>query len=155
MQCVECGSEMMTGKAHHEFFVSGVRVVGSLPSATCPQCGAGAVEDDSVRALELSAADALARRGVRTGEVFKFMRKALGLRAADLGKLIDIDPTTISRWECGHQDPDIRAFALLAEMVADQIHGRTETRDRLEALTRPQDSRPSFLELPAPDESSS
>ncbi len=65
------------------------------------------------------------------------MRKVLGLRATDLGDLLDIAPETISRWENGAIPVEARAFVLLGALVTDRINGRTDTADRLHALRSP------------------
>jgi putative zinc finger/helix-turn-helix YgiT family protein len=138
---------MLHGTVEHEFSISGVRVKGSLPATICPECGENTVEADALSALELAAAHALAKSAVRTGEVFRFMRKALGLRAADVGELLGADPATISRWEREHQNVDLRAFALLAELVEDRVENRTGTLERLKRLAHPPTSFPPFLSL--------
>jgi putative zinc finger/helix-turn-helix YgiT family protein len=149
MRCVECGNpEMRPGEARHEFFVAGVRIVGNMPALVCPDCGATTVEASALEALELSAADAMAKNGMRTGEVFRFMRKALGLRAIDIGQLLGFDPATLSRWERGHTEPDPLAFLALSALVADRIENRTTTRDILEALAHPPKRKVTEIELP-------
>lgn len=85
--------------------------------------------------FELAVAEKLAGLGIRTGEAFKFMRKALGLRAVDLAELLDVAAETVSRWETG--EPEARAFALLGSIVAERLRGQEETVDRLRALRSP------------------
>src|SRR5262249_34268170 len=63
--------------------------------------GGGIVVPD-VMALE--AAMAVARVTVSTklsGEEIRFLRKALGMKAVDLAKFLDVTPETFSRWENG------------------------------------------------------
>lgn len=134
MKCTECGKPVLHGQVEHVFMVSGVRVVGNVPAWTCGSCGEQQLEHDALAGLELAAAHALGQHGVSTGEAFRFMRKALGLRAVDLGELIQIDAATISRWETETRDVDVRAFALLAELVADRFAGRHDTERRLKKL---------------------
>jgi DNA-binding transcriptional regulator YiaG len=146
MKCVACQKPMRDGAVVHEFLVSGVKVRGSLPAKTCA-CGEQIIEGDALAALELAAAHALGQHGVRTAEAFRFMRKALALRAVDLGALIGIEPETISRWETDKRDIDVRAFALLAELVADRVAGRTDTEERLKRLANPPKSWPTVLDV--------
>ncbi len=60
--------------------------------------------------LDLAAAQWLADAGARSPETFRFMRKTLGLRAADLAELLDVAPETVSRWERGVLPVEHRAF---------------------------------------------
>ena len=83
---------------------------------------------------ELAVAREFADVGVDTGEAFRRMRKALGLRATDLAQLLDLTPETISHWETGKVVINRAAFVALGAMVQDAIDGRTTTRDRLAAL---------------------
>jgi putative zinc finger/helix-turn-helix YgiT family protein len=149
MKCTECGKPMLRGQVAHEFVVSGVRVVGNVPAWTCSGCGEQRLEHDTLAGLELAAAHALGQAGVCTGESFRFMRKALGLRAVDLGELIDIEPETISRWETGKRPVEVRAFALLADLVADRFAGRNDTERRLKKLATKSELPPVLnIELP-------
>ncbi len=91
MKCVACQKPMREGTVLHEFVVSGVKLRGNMPAKTCT-CGEQIVASDALAALELAAAHALGHHGVRTAEAFRFMRKALGLRAVDLGALIGVEP---------------------------------------------------------------
>jgi transcriptional regulator with XRE-family HTH domain len=61
--------------------------------------------------------------GLRTGESFRFMRKAVGLRANELSEYLGVAPETISRWETGKWDPDKAAFAALAALVFHKHQG--------------------------------
>jgi DNA-binding transcriptional regulator YiaG len=136
MKCTECGKPMLHGQVEHVFVVSGVRVVGNVPAWSCSgeKCDGQLLEHDTLAGLELAAAHALGQAGICTGEAFRFMRKALGLRAIDLGELIQVDAATISRWETAAREVEVRAFALLAELVADKFGGRADTERRLKKL---------------------
>jgi DNA-binding transcriptional regulator YiaG len=87
-----------------------------------------------VQEFELAVACELADRGVRTGEAVRHMRKVLGLRAADLARLLDLTPETISHWETGKARIGRAAFVVLGAMVQDALEGTSSTRDRLSAL---------------------
>jgi transcriptional regulator with XRE-family HTH domain len=65
------------------------------------------------------------------------MRKALGLRAADLAGLLGVAAETVSRWETGQRDVDRGALALVGGLVVDRLEGSTATLDRLRALAKP------------------
>jgi DNA-binding transcriptional regulator YiaG len=68
--------------------------------------------------LERRAAAVALREGPQEkidGDVIKYARKALGLRQAELAKLLDSTPETISRWENGERDtPRTSQLALVA-----------------------------------------
>lgn len=149
MKCYECGASMREGSVEHTFTISGVKVRGRMPAMICPECGENTVASDALGALELMAAHALGQHAVRTPEVFKFMRKALGLRAIDVCELLGTDPATVSRWERGHLDVDRHAFALLAALVEDRVLGKTSTEERLRRLANPPKVYPRELELTA------
>lgn len=75
-------------------------------------------------------ARAIVARGIRTGEEFKWVRKATGYRAADVAELLDVRAETISRWERGEADiPRAAAYALGQLLLAPE-----PTRKALETL---------------------
>jgi putative zinc finger/helix-turn-helix YgiT family protein len=139
-KCVMCGAKGLSGGVTtHEFTVSGVKfVVEGVPAEICEACGESFVSLEALERAELTIAAELARRGVRTGEAFRFMRKALGLKSKALAELFDLQPETVSRWEKGTQTLDPRAFALLGSVVVDRLAGRGELAiERLRALRAP------------------
>jgi putative zinc finger/helix-turn-helix YgiT family protein len=139
-KCVMCGAKKLSaGETTHEFTVSGVKfVVEGVPAEICASCNESYVAHDDLERAELTIAAELARRGVRTGEAFRFMRKALGLKSNALAELFDLQPETVSRWEKGTQTLDPRAFALLGSVVVDRVAGREELAlERLRALRAP------------------
>ncbi len=109
-----------------------VKVTG-VSGVACRACResflAGA---DLGRAELLAGAEAMAR-GLRDGGTFKFIRKALGLRAADLAKLLDVSAETISRWENSHRAAERSVWNTLADLVSDRLQGTKTTLDRLTA----------------------
>jgi putative zinc finger/helix-turn-helix YgiT family protein len=137
-QCRACGREGPlrdeTGRLSVALPRCGVTATVAVPARQCPSCGELQVEDGALARARLAAGCALADAGVRSGDAFRHMRKALGLRAAELGRLLDVRPETISHWETGRAAPARAAFAALAAMVQEAIQGRTTTRDRLAVL---------------------
>jgi len=100
-----------------------------------------AIDDDLFPAdvalqFERVAARRLAELGVHSAEAFKFMRKALGLRASDLGALLDVAAETVSRWETGEREVDRKAAALVQAMVIEAGEGKSDMRRRLESQRR-------------------
>lgn len=109
-----------------------VRVTG-VSAVKCGACGEAVLSGvDLGRAELLAGAEAMAR-GLRDGGTFKFVRKALGMRAAELGALLDVSPETISRWENGHRAAERSVWNTLADLVTDKIQGTDTTLARLKA----------------------
>jgi transcriptional regulator with XRE-family HTH domain len=78
------------------------------------------------------------------------MRKALGLKAADLATLLDLTPETISRWENGRGSIDVGALAVLRGLVADRIAGSDQTMTMLRAIRSPAQTPAKVVSLKLP-----
>jgi DNA-binding transcriptional regulator YiaG len=134
-RCYQCGSEKLVIKnLPDEIEVAGVKFTADLPSTMCENCGASTVSSEALGNFELAIARKLAQLGLREGEAFRFMRKAIGKRAMDLAQDLDSTPETISRWENGHAEIEPRAFLLLANLVEDKIRGENTTEKLIQAL---------------------
>ena len=142
-RCAACGSEgfretteavdvvVPTDSGPFRVRVSGVNAV------KCGRCGESFLSGpDLGRAELLAGAEAIAR-GLRDGATLKFVRKALGLRAVELGELLDVSAETVSRWENGHRAAERSVWNTLADLVADRLGGRTTTVERLRVPARP------------------
>jgi DNA-binding transcriptional regulator YiaG len=135
MKCVKCqGKRSRKAKVAHSVTVSGVKISGELAAEICSACGAEQIDLVELEGFELRAAAALAAHGVCTGEAFKFMRKALGMRALDVGAVLGVTPETVSRWETGQRDVDRHVFAMLGELVIAAVEGRPGPAERFKAL---------------------
>jgi putative zinc finger/helix-turn-helix YgiT family protein len=136
-RCVECGKTGLRKEpVRHSMTVGTYSVTGELDAQKCRHCGAVYFASEVVRQFEQLAARRLAEIGAHSGETFKFMRKTLGLRAADLGELLDVKAETISRWETGEREVDRKAAALLQAMVIEAAMGKRDTQQRLESQWR-------------------
>ncbi len=126
-----------------------VRVSG-VSNARCGNCGESFLcGPDLGRAELLAGAEALAR-GFRDGKTLKFVRKALGLRATELGELLGVSAETVSRWENGHRAAERSVWNASADMVADKLAGTTTTLERLRTHGAPRiPKRPVQLRLAA------
>lgn len=138
-KCVECGgTSLRTGTALHSATVSGMTFAVELPAEVCDACSEAYMAGSDIERAELAIAADLARKGARSGDAFRYMRKALGLRANALAELFDLQPETVTRWEKGTQNLDPRAFALLGSLVIDKMEGRGDAAfARLRALKEP------------------
>jgi putative zinc finger/helix-turn-helix YgiT family protein len=135
--CVHCGNQEFrksTETLTAAFPVSGVTASVAVAGEQCTRCRQAHVPPSVVQEFELAVACELAGRGVCTGEAVRHMRKVLGLRAADLARLLDLTPETISHWETGKARIGRAAFVVLGAMVQDALDGRSSTRERLAVL---------------------
>lgn len=136
-RCAECKGPVVTRNVDVTREVAGHVFFAVLPARHCRACDDGAFDDGVLERFELHVATKLADAGLQSGAAFRFMRKALGLRAVDLGELLDVSPETVSRWETDKRAVDRGALAVLASCVRDALAGRTSTIDTLRALRTP------------------
>ncbi|MEY4515558.1 MAG: hypothetical protein RLZZ450_7680 [Pseudomonadota bacterium] len=148
MKCVKCGGKRSKkGKVAHAVTISGVKINGDLAGEICSACGEDQVDLAELESFELRAAAALAVHGVCTGEAFKFMRKALGMRATDVGAVLGVTPETVSRWETGQRDVDRHVFAMLGEIAIAVAEGRPSPVERFKALASADRKLPGKIDL--------
>jgi len=142
LHCTECGKkELEAGEQPITLDVGERSFDGLVKGWLCRACGERLYDGSDPEQLERLAAAWLAEHGVRTPEELKFMRKAVGIRAADLAALLDVTPETISHWETGKHAPDVARRATIAALVLDALQGETTTRDRLHAQEKPDEQR--------------
>lgn len=135
MRCVQCqGGDFETTSVRDEIRIGGHVFKTEMPAERCTKCGETYFAGPDLERFDLLVARALASQGVTTGAAFKFMRKALMMRASELADLLGIRPETISRWETEKGPVDLCAFATLGGMVIDRLAGNNNTVDRLLAL---------------------
>ena len=108
-----------------------------VPALSCKRCGETYFDGSVMHRFDLHVASRLADAGVSSGEAFRFLRKALEMRAADLAVLLDVSAETVSRWETEKRPVDRGCLAVLGALVRDQLAGRTATIEALRALRRP------------------
>jgi putative zinc finger/helix-turn-helix YgiT family protein len=137
-RCVQCKNPNLSiQKKKYNLTISGYKVEAELPAVQCKSCGQTYWDGEAIERFELTAAGWFARQGVYSGEVFKFMRKTLGLKATELAELLDVSVETISRWEQGHRPADRKALSILGSLVLDRNKGEESTLKRLRALHNP------------------
>ena len=138
MKCVNCGNaDLVRGVVPLAVTVASVEFASELPGRRCPACGYSTVNGPAAVRFELLIAAELVARGLRGGAAFKFMRKALGMKAAELAQAFNVAPETISRWENDQREVDWPEFMLMGFLVDDKLAGRTTTLSRLKALAEP------------------
>jgi putative zinc finger/helix-turn-helix YgiT family protein len=138
-QCARCGyvGELSAGVTSVRRTLAGATFTAELPAEVCPSCGEGIVADPVLERFELQVAGELAMRGLRAADSFRFVRRALGMTAAELGELLEVKAETVSRWERGNVPVDARAWALLGSLACDRLEGRDCTRRLLRAVAEP------------------
>ena len=147
MKCVSCGkTDLIRGAVSHAVTVAGVEFATELPGQRCPACKYSTVNGPAAARFELLVANELFTRGLRGGASFRFMRKALGMKAIDIAQALNVAPETISRWENDQREVDWPEFMVLGFLVDDKLASRTTTLSRLRALADP--ARPDRVVIP-------
>lgn len=138
MRCYKCKADkLMPVEVPEHVEVAGHKFTGQVAGHKCAKCGEVLIDGPALERFELLAAAKLAEAGEASGEAFKFMRKSVGLRGADLAALLDVAGETVSRWETGALPVERRALALLDAIVTEAVAGATATLDRLRTLQAP------------------
>jgi putative zinc finger/helix-turn-helix YgiT family protein len=152
MKCIECGHEQFERVVEREQrTIDGREFSAGLPADECSRCGEIYVEGEALANFEKLVAGKLAQEGPASGEAFRFLRKAIALKAADLAALLGVTPETISRWENGQREVDMAAWATLAAIVVDSLRGQTLTIDRLRAAAEKPSRRVEFGDIATPE----
>lgn len=138
MACPKCGSEKLrySDTFVDPFPVNGATLETACGTAYCAKCGTK-LGDTTGTELPFAEAIWLSRTGVADGDTFRSMRSSLGFRAADLARLLQVRPETISNWERAKRPMDRAAWAVLAAMVEDCLACRTTVFDRLVRALNP------------------
>ena len=136
-RCYSCKGQLRAASSEIERTLAGRTFKASIPAIKCTKCGEETYAGADLANIDLAIAGELASHGVATPEAFSFMRRALGMRALELARLLDVAPETVSRWEHGKLPLERGPVALLSAMVLDRIEGRNTTLDRLRALDEP------------------
>ena len=137
MRCAVCGKAAKAGRTEMVRTVTGHAFSATVRAYTCGACGEVFYDDAEVERVDLAIARALVDAGIESGAAFKLVRKAIGLRAADVAALLKVAKETVSRWETDKVPIDYGARALLGMMLADREAGATKTQDALRALAEP------------------
>ncbi|MGM0574104.1 MAG: type II TA system antitoxin MqsA family protein [Myxococcota bacterium] len=123
MKCSNCGSEQLerTEGEHRLLGLESVRLVG-VPMLVCRHCGEIAQKRvPDMRELQKVVTNALVRkRGRLTAAEFRWLRKRLRLKGAELARLMGVTPPTVSRWETGATPISSFGDRLLRTIVAQQ-----------------------------------
>jgi putative zinc finger/helix-turn-helix YgiT family protein len=133
-RCVECKGSLKAVQTKEVITIGEHRISLSLPARRCESCRESYIDGEVAERADLIVASRLLDLGIATGAAFRFMRKALGLRAIDLAELLNVDAATVSRWENGKVAVDRAAIAALAAAASERLEGRDATLTRLRCL---------------------
>lgn len=124
---------MRRAKREKKWSVAGTEYRVAIPAWACTQCDEVVLDGPSLVRAELTVAAELAKKGPIGPETFRFMRRAIATRAAEIARLLDVSPETVSHWENGRNAPPRAAWMLVSGLVLDAAAGETSTRERLES----------------------
>jgi putative zinc finger/helix-turn-helix YgiT family protein len=137
-KCVACGEgKLEKGFAPAELKIGEHTIRASINAELCRKCDEAYFANEDLKRFELLAAIVLVSRGAVGGEAFKFIRKALGIRAADFAELIDVSYETVSRWETGKTPITRTAWVTLACLAVDAYTGSDHTMALLKVAAEP------------------
>ncbi len=137
-KCVTCGKgPLKSVEIELRREVAGHVFTATIPATVCEACGEEYTASEDLGRFERTIARTLLDAGEASGEAFKFARKAMGIRAADLAQILGVTPETVSRWETGVHPIDPMALAVLALLARDAVAGLTTTLEALKARAKP------------------
>jgi DNA-binding transcriptional regulator YiaG len=116
--------------------VGGVLFTGETIAQECAACGEVTVSAADAQAFNDRVTRELLERGPASGEGLTVLRRAAGLQAQQLAKLLDVSPVSVSRWENGKSPIDRATWVIVGALALEKIEGRTTTRGRLHALAK-------------------
>jgi putative zinc finger/helix-turn-helix YgiT family protein len=133
-KCPSCGGTLAASRKRQTQSVGGRDFVVTVATEACRACGSVFLENTSLQRAQIEIACEVARHGPVSGEAFRFLRKALGIRAIVVADLFGVTPETISRWENGQRPVDKAAWITLGSAVLEHASRRPETLERLREL---------------------
>src|SRR4051812_46497597 len=123
-KCIKCGgTKLRETSTPLKQVVDGREFTGALRTQTCDACGESYVDLADGKRYEMDVARDLAVGAAIGPEGFRYMRKALGMKADHLASLLDVARETLSRWETGEREIPRMAWALLAGIVLEDVKG--------------------------------
>lgn len=105
MKCTDCGKALRVTRPkayrYREVGLDSVLLTG-IRVYVCPACKSESPEIPNIIGLHRLIAQRLVRKTAQlTGPEFRFLRKALGIKAKDLANCLGTTDVTLSRWETG------------------------------------------------------
>jgi YgiT-type zinc finger domain-containing protein len=131
MRCPFCkGESFHKGLGEYGIDIGPRAFETRLAARVCDGCGEDFVKGDDMGAFENDVARHIASGGPGDHHAFGHLRRFLNLPAHAFADMLDVDPSTVSRWENGAPF-DRATWNTLCDLVLDKIEERTTTRDRL------------------------
>jgi len=114
-RCQYCGKEVKVVRGNYQFKEVGLPVVLlGVELVKCDDCGATEPIIPNLNGLMSAIAFAVISDECKlSGSGIRFLRKYLGMSAADFSRLIHVDPATMSRYENDQQDPSPQTDSLI------------------------------------------
>jgi len=135
--CSQCAGSVARARREQTRVVDGTTFHVRAPALACKQCRAVFLPGDGLARVDLEVAAVIAMRAQPNGAVFRFCRRALGLRGLELAALLHVTPETISRWENDQRAVDVNAWVTIGSLVLERALHPPATLRRLLALQKP------------------
>lgn len=136
-RCTECKEHVVAGLQTLTLKVGERSFEAPVAGWSCPSCREQYYQGGSLEAFEEAVAMWVAEHGITSSQDIRFMRKAAGIRAADLASWLNVSAETVSHWETGKHRPDVATLATIASIVLETLSGESSTKDRLRAHKQP------------------
>lgn len=109
MKCYQCNSMMDVIKDQpYRYDTCGLDnvIIFGIPQYKCPECGEVYVSIPKIKQLHQIIGISLCCQKERlSGKEIRFLRKEMRLKASEFAAVLSIDPSTLSRFENGHETP--------------------------------------------------
>ena len=136
--CTRCDKERVVSITLDDSLEAcGHTFTAQLPAEKCEACGLVVIQGHDMKLFELRIAIELAKAGPRSGDVLKYLRKAVGIDHAGLAELLDVPEEYIGSWERGDWPVDPRAHAVVCSLVLAKFEHRPASLDCLAVLREP------------------
>jgi DNA-binding transcriptional regulator YiaG len=114
--CPKCEGDrvvgyLRNGTTKEEETACGQTVTAMVPSLVCSVCSSSFISHNEAVRFDLHVARSL--KGIRSGEAFRFTRKALGFGRSQIAESLLVSEEDIRLWEDGKAEPTDIVFAML------------------------------------------
>jgi putative zinc finger/helix-turn-helix YgiT family protein len=133
-ECTACGAPVQVAQTDYPFEESGLRnvVLRNVGVARCEECGNEDVLiphlDELMRVLALAV---ISQPYPLRGEDVRFLRKYVHMTQVQLAELLDVDKTTLSKWETNDDKPGRQSDRLIRAVVLALGEGLKQTMEKV------------------------
>lgn len=125
-RCAMCQSEALEcADVRHESVLGGLTFEKVLPAVRCTSCGEVYFAGPDLVAFEKQITRYLVKRGRRSADALRWLRKASSLSGRDFAERLQVQPETVSRWENGALEVPVPehviAMLLAARSVGESV----------------------------------